>query len=153
MAARSGGGIANKREDGKTLTQYWCQAFDEFLKLDKPFNSNDIQSSINSNFESEKYPATFVLREGWGVPITFHALPLSSTIPTALATQTVIMVIQIMEGPDSLNPLIEYLEKAPIKITVLATLPIDVPGTLLLLRVPAYLQAMLVLPRVSFILT
>ena len=47
--------------------------------------------------------------------------------------------------------LIEYLQNAPADITILAALPIS--STLLLLRVPVYLQEMLELPRVALILT
>jgi len=154
MAATSGGGISNSRLDGKTFTQHWCQAFEKFLESGQPFCCNDIETTINSTVTLEQYPATFVLREGWGVPVTFRALPSSTTlIPSALTGQTVITALHVVESPDtkSMELLINYLQNAPIRITVLATLPIS--STLLLLRVPVYLQEMLVLPRVSLILT
>jgi hypothetical protein len=153
MAATSGGGISNSRKDGKTFTQHWCLAFDKFLERGQPFCCNDIETTINSNFTLEQYPATFVLREGWGVPVTFRALPSSTTlIPSALTGQTVITALHIAENPgsESMERLIDYLQNAPVQITVLATLPIS--STLLLLRVPVYLQEMLVLPRVSYLI-
>ncbi|KAM6501198.1 hypothetical protein JOM56_004212 [Amanita muscaria] len=98
----------------------------------------------------------FVLREGWDLPITFclHPGPIESTLPAAVTSWTVIMAFHVEENPDSTLPLkqlIEYLNKAPVPITVLAVLPKS--STMLLLRVPVFLQELLVLPRVAFILT
>ena len=154
MAATSASGISNTREDGDTFTQHWCRAFNQLFALNQPFNCDDLVSCINSHTNLEQFPATFVLREGWGVPISFCA-PSNSIQPTiaALTTQTVITAFHIEEDPnsDALLHLIEYLQKAPVSITVLATLPIS--STLLLLRVPVFLQELLVLPRVALILT
>ena len=49
MAATSyTSGLNNSRMDGgRTFTQYWCQAFDEFLDLGQPFNCNNIETVIN----------------------------------------------------------------------------------------------------------
>ena len=156
MTTTSAGGLSNSRLDGKTFTKHWCEAFEEFLTIGQPFNCCQIKSAINSNYNLEKCPATFALREGWGVPITFRAPPHSTTVaPTAaLATQTVITALHVVEKPDSesLDLLIQYLRNALVEITVVAALPIPSTGTLLLLRIPLYLQEMLVLPRVSFIL-
>jgi len=154
MAATSGGGISNSRVDGDTFTQYWCRAFNNFMVLNQPFSCSDIESNINSNFDLEQFPATFVLREGWGVPITFLSSPSSKTLtPTALTSRTVITALHIVESPgsDSMNDLIQYLQNCPAEITVLAALKIS--STLLLLQVPEYLQEMLVLPQVCLILT
>jgi hypothetical protein len=152
MAATSTGGLSNSRKDGKTFTQHWCAAFDRFMELKKPFTCNDIESAINAHYDLVQCPATFVLREGWGVPITFLAHP-HSTTSAGLNTQTVIAALHVEENPasDSLKKLVDYLENAPVPITVLASLPVS--STLLLLRVPVYLQEMLVLPQVALLLT
>jgi len=153
MAATSGGGLSNSRLDGKTFTQHWCQAFDMFLERKQPFCCNDIEIAINSDFNLEQFPATFVLCDGWGVPITFRAPPLSTTSAPEVTTKTVITALHVVESPGSnaMDLLIEYLQNAPADITILAALPIS--STLLLLRVPVYLQEMLELPRVALILT
>lgn len=153
MAATSTGGISNSRKDGKTFTEHWCIAFDNILELGQPFDCTDIAKSINSHYNLEQYPATFVLREGWGVPITFQAPASSTTLTPAYPSQSIITALHIVENADSdaLQQLISYLQNAPVPITIIATLPIS--STLLLLRVPVYLQEMLVLPRVSLILT
>ena len=146
MAATSAGGISNAREDGATFTQYWCRAFNTLLEAGDPFNCDKIMSIINSNPELVQYPATFVLREGWGVPITFRALPISTSKPTG---HTVVTAFHVVEDPDSpsMESLIEYLNSARIKMTILAVLPVS--STLLLVIVPEHLQELLALPRVS----
>lgn len=148
MAATSSSGLSNSRQDqGKTFTQYWCEAFDQFFEVGLPFDCTDIEKVINANFNLEQFPATFVLREGWGVPIKFIAVP-HSTVSTGLSDRTIVMAFHLNEDPgsNSLQHLIEYLEKAPVPITVVASLPIS--STLLLVRVPVYLQEFLVLPQV-----
>lgn len=156
MAATSAGGISNSRKDGETFTIHWCRSFDKLFNDGKPFGCDDIVASINANKELEQHPATFVLREGWGVPITFRAPILSTTLApnSALHSQAVITAFHIVEDVESasLSRLIAYLESAPadFKITVLAALPIA--STLLLLRVPVYFQEMLELPHVTFTL-
>jgi len=156
MAATSAGGISNSRMDGETFTIQWCRAFNAHFKAGKPFDCDKIMSHINKNAQLEQFPASFVLREGWGVPITFRAPPLSTTLALTPAqySQTVITAIHVMEDVNStsLNRLIEFLQGAPaeFKITVLAALPIA--STLLLLRIPIYFQEMLEFPRVAFTL-
>lgn len=151
MAATSAGGISNSRKDGHTYTMYWCEAFNRLLEAGKPFHCEDINSDINSNRKLVQYPATFLLREGWGVPITFGALPNSSTAPTG---HTVVTAFHVIEDPtsSSMKALIDFLNTASttIDIRILAALPIK--STLLLVVVPEYLQETLALPRVSLIL-
>ena len=153
MAATSGGGISNSRLDGTTFTQHWCQAFDGLLERGGSFTCDDILSTINEECHLDQYPATFVLREGWGIPVTFRALLASTSALTSNPPRTVIAAIHLVENPQSttMNALIDYLQDAPgyLKITVLAALPVS--STLLLLRVPLVLQQMLVLPQVTFI--
>lgn len=137
MAATSPAGISNSREDfpGLTFTQRWCAAFEEFRLLDHPFNCEDLRNSINAAHDLEQFPATYVLREGWGAPITFRATPTTSTT-MAPVVRTVITALHIKEDCNSasLATLIAYLENAPMNISVVAALP--VASTLLLLRVP-----------------
>ena len=153
MAATSPSGISNSRKAGQTFTQHWCQALDKFLRLGQPFDCNQIKEEVNTNRDLEQYPAVFVLREGWGVPITFRALPSSITSPTGSNTQIIIAAFLLEENPDAIafNRLVRYLERTPegINITILAALPLS--STLLLLRMPAYLQEMLGVPRISLI--
>ncbi|KIL66092.1 hypothetical protein M378DRAFT_430054 [Amanita muscaria Koide BX008] len=156
MAATARKGISNSGKDGRTFTQHWCEAFTKLLEIGKPFTCDDIIKDITPrDSELEQFPSMFVLREGWDLPITFclHPGPIESTLPAAVTSQTVIMAFHVEENPDSrpLKQLIEYLNKAPVPITVLAVLPTS--STLLLLRVPVFLQELLVLPQVAFILT
>ena len=155
MAATARKGISNLRKDGRTFTQHWCEAFTRCLEMGKPFTCDDIVKDITPDSELEQYPSTFVLREGWNLPITFrpHPSPTASALPTDVASRTVVTAFHIEENPDSapLKKLIKYLDEAPVKVTVLAVLPTS--STLLLLRVPVFLQELLVLPRVALILT
>jgi hypothetical protein len=153
MAATSDGGLSNQRVDGPTFTMNWCAAFDKFFDAGKPFSCDEIVEEVNSTINLEQYSAIFVVREGWGIPITFRTNPQKIALPSLLSSpQTVITALHVVENPGSTNLqiLIKYLEKAPVPITVLASLPME--STLLLLRVPAYLQEMLVLPRVALFL-
>ena len=115
----------------------------------KPFTCDDILKDITLDSEQEQSRSAFVLREGWDLPITFRAHPR----PAAVTSRTIITVFHIEGDPDSvpLKKLIKYLDEALVKITVLAALPTS--GTLLLLRVPVFLQDLLVLPGVALILT
>jgi len=152
MAATSPAGLSNSREDypGLTFTQHWCAAFEHYLKLERPFNCEDIRNFINALHDLEQFPATYVLREGWGAPITFRAPP-AATTTMGPVVNTIITAIHVKEdhNSSSLAALIAYLEKAPMKITVVAALP--VASTLLLLRVPQILQELLELPQVALI--
>jgi hypothetical protein len=153
MAATSAGGLSNSRVDGDTFTMHWCKAFNKFLEAGKPFTCADIEFDVNSNRDLVQYPASFVLREGWGVPITFGALPTSTTTPTG---NTVVTAFHVIEDPtsSSMESLIDFLKgvskATSIEITILAALPIK--STLLLVLVPEYLQEVLALPRVSLVL-
>lgn len=153
MAATSDGGISNSRKDGITFTQYWCQAFLHLLDFNRPFTCNEIKDLISTYHGLEQFPATFVLREGWGAPIRFKALPDSTAqVPAAVANRAVITALHVTEDCDSANLdlLINYLEHAPVPITVLAVLPFN--SSLIFLRVPLFLQEMLVLPQISFLI-
>ncbi|KAF8348537.1 hypothetical protein F5887DRAFT_950526 [Amanita rubescens] len=156
MAATARKGISNSREDGRTFTQHWCEAFTRRLEMGKPFTCAEIVKDIVPDPELEQSPSTFVLREGWNLPITFRPRPssIASTLPAAVTSSpTVITAFHIEENPGSapLKKLIKYLEEAPVKIPVLAVLP--TASALLLLRVPVFLEELLVLPRVALILT
>jgi hypothetical protein len=153
MAATSPKGLSNSRQDGQTFTERWCQVFDDFLALSQPFDCNQIRDAINTSRDLEQFPAIFVLREGWGVPITFRAHPRSITLPSGPSQKIIVTAFLVNEdiNSDHLKHLTEFLEASPVPITVLATLPIS--STLLILGVPAYLQEMLALPRVTFITT
>jgi hypothetical protein len=146
---------ARKRKDGLTFTQHWCEAFTRHLEMGKPFTCDDIIKDITPDSELEQSPSAFVLCEGWNLPIIFrpHPSPITSTLPAAVTSQTVIMAFHIEENPDSapLKKLIKYLDEAPAKVTVLAVLPTS--STLLLLRVPVFLPVFLGLSRVALILT
>ena len=149
MAATSAGGLSNLREDHPelTFTQRWCTAFERFMDRGLPFNCDDLKKSINGAQGLEQFPASYVLREGGGIPIKFRALPAASTP----AVRTVITVLHVKEDHDSssMTALIAYLENAPVRISVLAALP--AASTLLLLRVPQILQELLKLPQVNLI--
>jgi hypothetical protein len=153
MAATLINGISNSRADGKTFTQFWCDAFNKFLAGGKAFNCTDINDAINSDPDLEQFPATFVVREGSGVPITFRASPSSVSFITPVATraQTVITALHIAEDPSSpsMTHLVEFLKTAPVHITILAILPVS--SSLLLLEVPAFLQETLMLLRISIL--
>ena len=155
MAVTARKGISNSREDGRTFTQHWCEAFTKLLDIGTPFTCDDIIKDITPDSELEQFPSTFVLREGWDLPITFHLHPglIESTLPAAVISRTVVTVFHVKENPNSppLKQLIDYLNKAPVPIMVLAVLPTS--STLLLLRVPVLLQELLALPRVALMLT
>ena len=156
MAATARKGISNSRKDGRTFTQHWCEAFTRRLEMGKPFTCADIVKDIIPDSELEKFPSMFVLREGWDLPITFspHPSPIASTLPAAVTSRAVITTFHIEENPDSapLEKLIKYLDEAPMKVTVLAVLPTS-SSTLLLLRVPVFLEELLGLPRLALVLT
>lgn len=151
MAATSSRGLSNRRCDGKTFTQSWCDAFEVLLDRGQPFDCTDICNAINCERNLAQFPATFVVREGWGVPITFRAVPHSMTLSSSSsvlpASQFVVTAFHLKEDPNSedLRVLISYLEGAPVPISVLGALSIS--STLLVLRVPQYFQEMLALPR------
>jgi len=155
MAATSGGGISNSRKDGKTFTQNWVEAFNELIEIGEAFNSDSIQNIISRSYNLPQYPATFILREGWGVPITFRARPTSVTTPAVseFCSKIIIAALYLVDDPDSqaMKNLIDYLQKAPVNISVLAALRVS--STFLLLRVPIYLQEVLALPQVTYILS
>ena len=155
MAATARKGVSNSRKDERTFTQHWSEAFIELLDIGKPFTCDDIIKDITPDSELEQFPSTFVLREGWDLPITFclHPGPIESTLPAAATSRMVVTAFHVKEDPNSpaLKQLIDYLIRAPVPIAVLAALPTS--STLLLLRVPAFLQELLVLPRVALMLT
>ncbi|KAF8348863.1 hypothetical protein F5887DRAFT_539027 [Amanita rubescens] len=155
VAATARKGISNSREDGRTFTQHWCEAFTRLLEMGEPFTCDDIVKGITPDSKLGQFPAMFVLREGWDLPITFrpHPSPIASTLPVAMTSRTVVAAFLIEENPDSppLKKLIKYLDEAPVRITVLAVL--STSSTLLLLRVPVFLQDLLVLPRVALFTT
>ena len=155
VAATARKGIGNSRKDGRTFAQHWCEAFTKLLEIGEPFTCNDIVKNITPDPELEQFPAMSVLREGWDLPITFrpHPSPIASTLPVAVTSRTVVTAFHIEENPDSapLEKLIEYLDEAPVKITILAVLPTS--STLLLLRIPVFLQDLLILPRVALFIT
>jgi len=155
MAATARKGISNSRKDEWTFTQHWCEAFTKRLEMGNPFTCDDIVKDIIPDPKLEQFPSMFVLREGRNLPITFrpHPSPIALTLPAAVTSRTVITAFHIEENPDSapLKKLIKYLEEAPVKMTVLAVLPTS--STLLLLRLPVFLQDLLVLPQVALILT
>jgi hypothetical protein len=135
---------------------HWCEAFTRLLEMGEPFTCDDIVKDITPDSEElEQFPAMFVLREGWDLPITFrpHPSPIASTLPAAVTSRTVVTALHIEENSDSapLKKLIKYLDQPLVKITVLAVLPTS--DTLLLLRVPVFLHDLLVLPRVAFTIT
>ena len=155
MAATACKGLSNSRKDGRTFTQHWCEAFTKLLDIGIPFTCDDIIKDITPDSELEQFPSTFVLHEGWDLPIQFrlHPGPIESTLPAAVTSRTVVTAFHVKENPNSppLKQLIDYLNKAPVPIMVLAVLPTS--STLLLLRVPVLLQELLVLPRVALMLT
>ena len=143
--------------DGGTFTQHWCAAFNKLLDTRNPFVSEDINKIFNpdSGYYSRKF-SLFVLREGWDLPITFSSY--NNTIEPSLPSDpTVITVFYFKENSDSpsVKQLIEYLNNAPVPITVLKTVPIQftyLSGTLLLLSMPALLQELLAGSRVAIML-
>jgi len=154
VAATARKGISNSRTDEQTFTQHWCEAFTKLLEIGKPFTC-DIIKVIIPDSELEQFPSTFVLREGWDLPITFclHPGPVESTLPAAVTSRMVVTAFHVKEDSNSpsLKQLINHLNNVPVPITVLAVLPTS--STLLLLRVPVFLHELLVLPRVAFLLT
>jgi len=150
MAATSPKGISNSRLDGTTFTQHWCSSFDVLLSSGAAFTCHDIMNSINSDKELEQFPRSFVLREGWEVPITFRSNPGAiPTLPTALTTRTVIIAFHISENPEdgSMRLLVDFLNTSPLPMSVLAAIPVS--STLLLVQVPAFFQEFLGLPRIA----
>ena len=150
MAATSPKGISNSRIDGTTFTQHWCSSFNELLKSGTAFTCHEIMNKINSHQELEQFPRSFVLHEGWEVPITFRSDPGAiPTLPAAMITRTVITAFHIAENPndESMRQLIYYLGTSPLPMTVLAALPVS--STLLLVQIPAFFQEFLGLPRIA----
>jgi hypothetical protein len=153
VAATSAAGLSNSREDHPelTFTQRWCSAFQHCMKLGRPSNCEDLRNYVNQQADLEQFSAMYILREGWGAPITFRALPAATTPMAAPRLQTVITALHIVEDhrSTSVAELLAFLELAPCGVEVLATLP--VASTLLLLRVPQLLQELLELPQVVLI--
>lgn len=152
MAATAPGGISNSRKDGRTFTEYWCSAFSKLLEGGAPFTCEDLCRDINSVGQLEQFPAIYVLREGWDVPITFRVHPgQTEPLPVTVTSRTVITALHIEENPDSdpLKHLIDYLKAAPVPITIIAVLPTS--STLLLLQIPLFLQELLPIPQVTFV--
>jgi hypothetical protein len=153
MAATSSRGSSNSRANRSTFTEHWCTAFTSLLGTGVPFNCTNIIRVINSSSDLEQFPGSFILREGWDIPITFRSDPATTPrLPDAMTTKTIITVFHLEEDPDadSMKQLIRYLENAPIPLTVIAALPVS--STLLVLHVPAFFQELLGLPRISILL-
>jgi len=152
MAATSPKGISNSRVDGATFTEHWCTAFTELLKTGVAFTCTDIIGNINSRPDLEQFPRSFILREGWEIPITFRASS-NTRLPPAMRIKTVVIAFHIQEDPDddSMKKLLDHLRGSMVPLTVIAALPIS--STLLLLHVPAFFQELLGVPRVAIFLT
>jgi hypothetical protein len=154
MAVTAPKGLSNRRMDGHTFTMHWCEAFTRLMDIGEPFTCDDLITDIKSHTELEQFPSLFLLHEGWDLPITFRLRPgpTESTLPATVTSSTVVMAFHVEENPDSLalKQLINYLNKSPVPITVLAALPTS--STLLLLRVPLFLQEFLTIPRVTLML-
>jgi hypothetical protein len=101
MAATARKDISNSREDGRTFTQHWCEAFTKLLEIGTPFTCDDIVKNITPDSELEQFPSPFVLREGWDLPITFRLNPgpIESTLPAAVTSQTVVTAFHVKENP------------------------------------------------------
>jgi hypothetical protein len=101
-------GISNSRR------MDWCEAFKftRHLEMGKPFTCDDIVKDITPDSELEQFPSTFVLREGWDLPITFryHPSPIASTLPAAVTFRTVVTAFHI-EDSAPLKKLIKYLHR------------------------------------------
>ena len=152
MAATGAKGLANQRADGYTFTEHWCRAFDHFMELGQPFDCQEIRDFINKDRDLEQFPAVFVLREGWGVPITFGALFMSITPLPESANMDIIMVYHIREdnGSEAMTNLLKFIrDNDPRAVTVLASLPVS--STLLLLCVSPCLQQLLGYPQLTLI--
>jgi hypothetical protein len=84
--------------------------------MGEPFICDDIVKYITPNSELEQFPAMFVLREGWNLPVRFcpHPSPIASTLPAAVTSRTVVTAFHIEENSDSapLKKLIKYLDEA-----------------------------------------
>jgi len=136
MAGTAPKGISNPGEDGWTFTQHWCETFTKLLEIGTPFTCDDIVKDLTPDSEPEQFPSTFVLREGQDLPITFRRHP--GPIEPATATSRSV-VTHIEENPDAL-PLKQLINELPV--------PTSGGGTLLLLRIPVFLQEFLVPPGV-----
>jgi hypothetical protein len=62
MAATARKGISNSRNDGRTFTEHWCEAFTRHLEMGKPFTCDDIVKDITPHSQLEQFPSTFVKR-------------------------------------------------------------------------------------------
>jgi hypothetical protein len=100
VAATARKGISNSREDGRTFTQHWCEAFTKLLEIGTPFTCDDIIKYITPDSEPEQFPSTFVLHEGWDLPITFrlHPGPIES-----VTSRTVVTALHVKENPPGIN--------------------------------------------------
>ena len=91
-----------------------------------------------------QYLAIIVLDEGMGLPITFrpqsYALNVNNDQGVLSQLRTVIAVFHLMENPDTsaIQQLVDFLQKSPIPISILATLPAG--STFMLVRMPTALQ-------------
>ena len=155
MAATSPNGLSNSRQDGSTFTQHWCTAFKILLSKSISFTCTDIIGLINSRPDLETFPRTFILREGWEIPITFRSATDASatpTLPYEMKTKTVITAFHLAEDLDDelMKRFILFLERSPIPITIIAALPVG--STLIVLQIPAFFQELLGLPRIGFIM-
>ena len=101
MAATACKGVSNLRRDGRTFTQHWCEAFTKLLGVRNPFTCDDIIKDITPDSELEQFPSTFILCEGWDLPITFrlHPSPIKSTFPAAITFQTVVTAFHVRKIP------------------------------------------------------
>ncbi|KAI9135841.1 hypothetical protein BKA69DRAFT_371291 [Paraphysoderma sedebokerense] len=143
VAATAGNGIRNSRQDETTLTQQWCYAFDKLKATGKPFTCDKVTQSITNDTNLQQFSRLFILREGWDMPITFNAQESTSIVPSCVTARLVMTVLHLREDPSdsATKELIDFLEKAPVPIQVIAAHPTR--GTLLILLMPLMLSNLL----------
>jgi hypothetical protein len=146
VAATTGRGISDSRDDGQTFTMAWCEAFRTLQSRGKPFNVEGVREEMSKQKNLARFPAITIF-EGIDLPIIFRprpatnivVAPTSPTLPPNPA-RTVIAAFHLTEDPQSeeVLQLIDFLTRSPVGVSVLAALPSK--STWLLLRMPSALK-------------
>jgi len=147
VAATTGRGISNSRDDGQTFTMAWCEAFRTLQSRGTPFNVEGVREEMSKQKNLAQFPAIITIFEGIDLPITFRprpatnlvVAPISPTLPPN-PVRTVIAAFHLTEDPQSeeVLQLTDFLTRSPVGVSVLAALPSK--STWLFLRMPSALK-------------
>ena len=149
VAATTGRGIINSRDDGQTFTMAWCEGFNVLKDRGAPFTVDGVRGEMCKQKDLAQFPAIIIIAEGIDLPITFrpttHGVHPGTVHPATVPAppvpvKTVIAAFHLSEDPGSqeVRHLTEYFTRSPVNVSVLAALASN--STWLLLRFPSALQ-------------